>query len=70
MILDEGTLIDISLNSASYDSNSSTTDLYNNEKKKKKKMFNKWCICFTATIICGLTLTGLFLLEAFKENSK
>jgi hypothetical protein len=69
MTLDEGTLIDISLNSVSYDSNS-TTDLYNIEKKKKKKWINKWCICFTATIICGLTLTGLFLLETFKENSK
>jgi len=69
MILDEGTLIDISLNSASYDSNLSTTDLYDNEKKKRK-WFNKWCICFTATFICGLTLTGLFLLESFKENSK
>ena len=69
MILDEGTLIDISLNSASYDSNS-TTDLYNIEKKKKKKWFNKWCICLTATIICGLTLSTLFILEALKENSK
>jgi hypothetical protein len=69
MILDEGTLIDISLNLTSYDSNSST-DLYDNEKKKKKKWFNKWCICFTATIICGLALTGLFLLDTFKENSK
>jgi len=45
MILDEGTLIDISLNSTSYDSNS-TTDLYNIEKKKKKKMVQQMVYMF------------------------
>jgi hypothetical protein len=70
MTLDEGILIDISLNSTSYNSNS-TTDLYDKDQKKNnKKWLNKWCICFTATIICGLALTGLFLLDTFKENSK
>lgn len=70
MTLEERTLIDISLNSVScYDSNS-TTDLYNKEKKSKKRWINKWCICLSASIICGLTLTALFIFNIFKEDIK
>jgi hypothetical protein len=68
MTLDEEILIDISLNTISYNS---TSDLYNkNQKKKNKKWINKWCICFTATIIFGLTISALFIFDAFKENVK
>ena len=68
MTLEESTLIDISLNSNSYDNNS-ITDLYKEKKDNNKcsKCLNKYFCCIGISLITGITFFILFLTDTLKK---
>jgi hypothetical protein len=67
MTLEERTLIDISLNSNSYDTNS-VTDLYKEKKDDKRcKCLNKYFCCIGISLITSITFFILFLTDTLKK---
>lgn len=70
MTLEETILIDISFNSNRYNS---TNYLYNKENigsensNKRCKCSNKYCLCITLSLVTGITLIVLFLIDTFKK---
>jgi hypothetical protein len=67
MTLEESTLIDISLNSNSYDTNS-ITDLYKEKKDNNIcKCLNKYFCCIGVSLITGITFFILFLTDILKK---